>query len=899
MRKTDSASKREPELEENVEIPKLGKQSGSKAKSKGSGQSKLQKGRDQTSKDKGRSQVGKRSKNGQSLSNGSKSCERSSKRIIDCIPTAMDYHSDDSVGEWLEQKSAASRYTSGGLLLEDDEEREDPEAQDHDLDFGNEMGNEEGDRYSLNNVAKGENTGIERLWSDDSHESAIQTRLNQIKVVKPHLPGSIVSDKGKQVDPIYESPKKRMDALGRKPLNPKRRQGSAMQTDITKPHKRRSSSRSSKGLSKASSHRSSNMTKHSKSRQSRSRSRSRSRSTSASPKKRSSSITKKDISPVIQNPDLPTPMSESVTSSLTDPLQSMLNYTVTDQIVKEIEQKLKMLKKQAADAKASVERAHRKRGGKKLKSYSGVLIPVETSKGFKDDSTPRDAVEMMRSGSSSTEQKESCTATSKERTEKSHEVLISELEHEDEACMQQNDNRSFSRLFSKAKFSAGSSKGSCNDYSSVKGNYKKSKDTQEAKSALMHTNALFEDTDSIDVATLSQPGQATTPHSYQSDAKEPLKETHEADGHNVEENVKERIDLKRTRSWKLNWLTKEISRKSRSATKMAQSWKKLGMMKRRTLGPLASNTKTTLEEKPSGKLKAAYNSRDDKIMVISAQSNSMKKDPDVVQRIKPIVTNFKRNALTELDEYSTVIGGVSNKPGIVQCLNFYACGTIATNVDGAIKVLSCDGANHPEEGEDEENTARDTPSTPQPAVEVELKLKFDDVLQLKNDIQGQDILSQNDSILHGSKHSRQSHITRRSILSCGEAGITSSFDEGGIIDSSSFVVEVTDKQLHLDGDSLLDRQLSMDDDSRHLKLSFASISLPSKEDYVKKPKRNKSKRKDIIFKRTDTTDEVSEREEHVAMWQNSEGLEMPVEKVRSKKTQKGRLQKLVTRLHRK
>ena len=148
----------------------------------------------------------------------------------------------------------------------------------------------------------------------------------------------------------------------------------------------------------------------------------------------------------------------------------------------------------------------------------------------------------------------------------------------------------------------------------------------------------------------------------------------------------------------------------------------------------------------------------------------------------------------ELDEYSrSTKDANSNEPDVVQCLRYFQCGSVANNVNVAISVANCGAANENGvvEEEDDMNDILDaTPTTPKTTVEVYL-----------NDDQQTSETSK-----------------RKSIVSCGnsmscknDSPEDDDFTEVpglGLSRAASIIIDVTGMQLHLDGDSEMDRKLS-------------------------------------------------------------------------------------------
>ena len=170
----------------------------------------------------------------------------------------------------------------------------------------------------------------------------------------------------------------------------------------------------------------------------------------------------------------------------------------------------------------------------------------------------------------------------------------------------------------------------------------------------------------------------------------------------------------------------------------------------------------------------------------------------------------------ELDEYSrSTKEANSNEPDVVQCLRYFQCGSIANNVNVAITVANCGAGKEGDEIE-EENYTNDildaTPTTPKPTVEVYLN-----------------------------NEQQKSETSRReAILPCGnsiscknDSPEDDDFTEVpglGLSRVSSIIVDVTGMQLHLDGDTKMDRRLSavrvVRGDHSRSDVSVTSITVP-------------------------------------------------------------------------
>jgi len=825
-------------------------------------------------------------------------------QVIDRIPTAVDYHSDDSEDEWLEQKSKCSRYQ-----LEEDQdqftdeerenEREPPEMNDDD-----EPEEDDGDRYSMKKEKKNNPTAT-KVEDEASFDSNMRMRERLMQDVEQE-------SKLTSSTPIYDSPpnkkKGKEKSKDRSESRTKRRsssKSSKKKVETPKSKKTRSSSKTRENKKKSSTSRSE--TSHSRSKSSKSLKGRRSTPSSSSKKHSlSSSGSRKrleqpadELPTKLSSSDL-SPSAASDTSSLTDPLHTMLNYTATDKVVREIEQKLKLLKQTAAKEKAEAERAARKRSKSKdrhhskkktvetssSQKYRGKKIPVVTTPTPQSLRSPKDEVEMMRSDSTENKDVEVKEMPSKETatsdTKREKDVLTTQQETDERALKSQKSDSSgvsFAKLFSKTKISVAKRDD---------GNDPKTEQVTAGEEGTnlnsMYTKALFTADDSmVDKSVISGSGLPSA------DIKAPPKKsnTSETEGYKP-------VELKKTRSW-FGWQKKEkktghkklptikIGRKQRSRSIVL--WKKS-----------ASSTRIMDETENVPTAKTLVKTASAASKSHSSKSHSSKEDEDSrLQRITPLVEvkKQKNNLVRELDEYS-VTQGNTDEPGVVQCLKFYSCGALANNVNVAIQAVNCHGPAI--QSQDEEDGILQTiPTTPQPAVEVVLD----------------DILHPQQEAVH--KHKHEHGRIGRSILSCGGSGSW----EDAVSTSASVIVDVTEKQLHLDSGSVVEeRQKQPPAPVKYVAeepilrsrsgISITSVHVPSPTKKTKKIKNSEKKkgeskkkvktqsRETVVRKaETETDDDEEETTEH-----DEEGNEPPLDATMAANV-KGPLRKLVRRFRKK
>ena len=906
-----SSSSKNKEKEKHAESPRGRSRTPKEGGHKSSNSSKSSRKKGSKSRSKSKSSRDERSSSGRRAADF---------QVIDRIPTAVDYHSVDSEDEWLEQKSKCSRYQ-----LEEDQdqftdeeresEREPPEMNDDD-----EPEEDAGDRYSMKKEKKNDPTAIavEELLREESFDSNMRMRERLMLDVEQE-------SKLTSSTPIYDSPlnkkkskEKTKDHSKSKPKGRSSSKSSKKKVESSKSKKTRSSSKTREEKKSSTSRPETKSSKSLKGRRSPPSSSSKQHSLSSSSKTRSSSKSKKrgssigsstgsrkrleqpadEVSAKLSSSDL-SPTAASDTSSLTDPLHTMLNYTATDKVVREIEQKLKLLKQTAAKEKAEAERAARKRSKSKdrhhskkktvetssRQKYRGKKIPVVTTPTPQSLPSPKDEVEMMRSDSTENKDMEVKEMPSKETaksdTKRDEDVPPTQQESDERALKSQKSDSSgvaFAKLFSKTKISVAKRDD---------GNDPKTEQVAAGVEGTnwnsMYTKALFTAEDSmVDKSAISGSGLPSE------DIKAPPKKsnTSETERYNP-------VELKKTRSWfgrqkkekktshkKLP--TRKIGRKQRSKSNVL--WRK------RSSTRIVDETENVSTAKPLAKTASASSKSH------SSKSQSSKEDEDSrLQRITPLVEakKQKNNLVRELDEYS-VTQGNTDEPGVVQCLKFYSCGALANNVNVAIQAVSCQGPAI--QAEDEEDGILQTiPTTPQPAVEVVLD----------------EILHPQQQTVNEHKHEHGRGIGR-SILSCGGSGSW----EDAVSTSASVIVDVTEKQLHLDSGSVVEERqkqppapveyVAEEPNRSRSGVSITSVHVPSQTTKTKKIKNSKkekgeSKKKvktqsrDAVVRKaeTETDDGEEETTEH-----DDEGNEPPLDATMVANV-KGPLRKLVRRFRKK
>lgn len=631
----------------------------------------------------------------------------------------------------------------------------------------------------------------------------------------------------------------------------------------------------------------------------------------------------------------------SETSSLTDPLRATLDYSVTDKVVKEIEQKLKLLKKAAAEEKAAAKRARKEAKKKRSSSKSegaaresrskktgdsssvkklvGKKIPVEEME--QEPASPKDAVEMMRSESNSTEHEPDTAVHKAEKPKKKKKVDKITSKNESEVEVQEEQvtvegtmdgqeslvpksesqhagesvnsaGRPFSKLLSKTKISVGAA-GNGTGTASENATERVIKDRRREGGNWdsMYKKALFTPEDStMAVPTplysavaapipLSQPEEQVAPLPEKSEMQRYYMLAESMPRENGDKHKKKSNARKYARN---KHEKKNLGNKTKDLVmKVAPAWK-FGRKKSTaiTSGPLKLVKSSSFWKKRKAKehileksdfapRRRRLESRKKKSPPLSVELNSIKadsdhQDHDDLQRRQPLVSPTKNNAVRELDEYS-VANGVSDEPALVQCLKFYSCSTIAGTVDVAIKAANCRGAPTEVKSadvDDDDSCGHFVPATPQPAVEVVL----DDLL-LQHELTSE-------SKSKGSHKSRSGSIRGRSILSCGD---DNSWEEA-LGRNPSILIDVTDKHLHLDEDVSLDQKKPVkQQETPPLAMKRADISITSvRVPFVKnkktekmrptKTKNQKKKSEKALFhqrvEKTKTTDEEEAVTEH-------------------------------------
>ena len=339
-------------------------------------------------------------------------------------------------------------------------------------------------------------------------------------------------------------------------------------------------------------------------------------------------------------------------------------------------------------------------------------------------------------------------------------------------------------------------------------------------------------------------------------------------------------------------IPRSSSMKSIKLGKSSSFWKKQANEQGRTVHKANSE--------PRKRLRRAKQNATEVAEVENAEREfTYKKSAPVHLDPAAISTKPRNSNMAELDEYS-VHEAVSDDPALVQCLKFYSCGTLADKVNAAIQATSCPGAFV----DQEEDTGDATdgyfmPGTPEPAVEVVLD----------------NLLHQHEQRL-GAKGSHKSVSSRHSLLSCGD---TNSWDEA-IKTPTSYLLEVTDKRLRLDGDFFLTRQRQQPvrksyGDESSIALNRADFSVTSvRIPQIQKQKKNSAKKIEKESKMTvrkqfvheiEKSESTDREEESQTGYTSNHDIELEESKsYRPEYNLKGggttgRLQKLVSRLRKK
>jgi hypothetical protein len=199
----------------------------------------------------------------------------------------------------------------------------------------------------------------------------------------------------------------------------------------------------------------------------------------------------------------------------------------------------------------------------------------------------------------------------------------------------------------------------------------------------------------------------------------------------------------------------------------------------------------------------------------------------------------KKKEMKELDEYQELVKVDANEPDIVQCLRFYACGTVASQLNTAIRISEC-GDRQFQCGEGtssdelESGTLNGKNSSPKPTVEVVLEEK------------GQEGMTPVET-------ESQPRSTWKPVIVHNEDECLEEAPPLPLSRVPSIVVNVSGKLLHLDGDSEPEQKTSGNRKSDWVPscdVSITSIILPN-------PPRKKPERE----KETDETEGYNEDEE--------------------------------------
>ena len=526
-----------------------------------------------------------------------------------------------------------------------------------------------------------------------------------------------------------------------------------------------------------------------------------------------------------------------------------------------------------------------------------------------------------------------------DETSEEQSDLRPELESQHTNRSMNSSGRPFSNLFAKTKTSVGAAgvgaAAKTNSAGSGGRPIVPSSSQGNGKWDAMYTKALFTPEDSTAIAQTSplylasnnntnqKAGFQSIPSSGESSTNRYLlSQTLQSD---VADDECRHQDDKVSNGWKFSWIKNENEKQKthgkskKFVTKVTPSWKfgrknhdtipvnfsmkSLKLVKSTSFWKKAKEHGSMLEKTNSEPRKRSRKLK--KKSKASAYEGSAVRDSELnhAAPIQPIcikpaaLSKPKSNAVTELDEYS-VHEGLLNEPALVQCLKFYSCGTLAEKVNAAFKVANCQGAvvEDEEDNDFDSGGARYMPGTPEPAVEVVL-----------------------DNLLHQHEQkspamgSQRSVSSRRSILSCAD---TNSWEDA-LRTAPSILIEVTDKQLHLDEDISLQkwneplRIAHVADPLIAPKIadfSVTSVRIPQGKSRktAAKNKKNQNKEERAAPRRIEKTETTNSEEETATDYNSShanemeEGYEHLSEcKHLNNVASPGRLQKLVGRFRKK
>jgi hypothetical protein len=469
------------------------------------------------------------------------------------------------------------------------------------------------------------------------------------------------------------------------------------------------------------------------------------------------------------------PNNVSDTSSNSDNLTKMLHYaTTSDQVVKEIEEKIKLLKAVAAEEYEFSMRQEKERK-KEKRSKKG------------DRPTKRDT---LNSGKINQQSKKDSTIEAKNTPQKIKDV-------DEVSCDEIELTRSISRAESNQikvpRFAA---------LKSITQLFHKKKTTVNGLNDGVGTCPSDESNDKAETGSMKsgRPAMAMYTKSLISEDSEndPVEKSVLSFSAHTEKQAHPDAESQKNRIGSLLAYTRNLGFKSRSNLSKAKEgkgasgvffWKKHENRRKLDEGRL-------LEEPSSYK--------DAKLSAGSSSPRS------------------KQNEVKEMDEYSKSTKDMNvNEPDIVQCLRFFQCGSVANQVSSAIAVASCGGANSiPHEkdniGDNFDILESDHPGaeSSDPTVEVVLKGELSS--------SSKSIINQGTQVSCGNSLSCQVGTPDEDDFLTEAPGLPMSR-------VPSIVIDVSDMQLHLDGDSEVDRMahsVSIGGNRSRSDLSITSINVP-------------------------------------------------------------------------
>lgn len=233
--------------------------------------------------------------------------------LIDRVPTAMGYHSDGSEDEWLEEKSRCSRYTLSGAQLSDAEDDDAP----RDTTAGDDPEDTQ-DKYSKNREKMKKKKKKQWTSSNETDEQPVTiSRLWSQSTDSDSSPPKWGQDDEKDEIVFDAGDVSFPEEKGGDPIydgSPKKNS----EQKATKKDKLRKGKKAPRAVKST------------------------------------------------QSPGSPTHGSD--TSTLTDPLENMLAFAATSKVVKEIEEKLKILKKVAKEERVHAKKIKKSEGKKAKKA---------------------------------------------------------------------------------------------------------------------------------------------------------------------------------------------------------------------------------------------------------------------------------------------------------------------------------------------------------------------------------------------------------------------------------------------------------------------------------------------------------------------------------------------------